>query len=580
MKTVTILSFLCFTMLFSLTSYPQWLDSVKHVAAIQKNDTNKVQTLIHLCDAYAFSYPDTAFVYGHQAYALSEKLDYDNGRLYSIISINSALYAMGNYTLELDYAFKLLPLAKRMNNRDATGFSNGAVGDSYANLGEYSTAMKYYKEVLKIGIREKLPELHLMYSGIAPVFIGLQQYDSALFYAKKGYTLFKTNPYFKSNNWDTKWSESFVYTELGNALAAMHMYDSAVFYYRMSIPVSEAVNMTINKINAFIGMASVFKQEHSFDSAKWYAQKVLQEKGTAIHPAGKQKAASLLADIYELQHNADSSLKYLHIAIQLKDSLYNHEKMMAFQNVLFKENEKEHAIETATTALQNRYRLYFIISGLIIAFIITAIIIINKRQKQLQNIRNSIAHDLHDDIGSTLSSISIMSELAKAKSPEALPLLTSIGESTAAIQENMSDIVWTVNPQNDQLENVISRMNLFASEILDAKNIELEFTSDETLAALRLNMKQRKNLYLFFKEAINSATKYSEASKVLVCISRKDHHINMCIKDDGKGFDALNTVNGNGMNTMRKRAEELNGHFNISSGINAGTSVQLKFKIT
>ena len=123
-----------------------------------------------------------------------------------------------------------------------------------------------------------------------------------------------------------------------------------------------------------------------------------------------------MAAIYEQQHNPDSSLKYLHIAIQLKDSLYNHEKMMAFQNVLFKENEKEHAIETATTALQNRYRLYFIMAAFIVAFAVSFIMIRNKRQKQLQNMRNSIADDLHDDIGSALSSISIMSELAKDKS--------------------------------------------------------------------------------------------------------------------------------------------------------------------
>ena len=83
--------------LLSSNIYAQdpWFDSVKHVAAIQRNDTNKVQTLIHLCDAYAFSYPDTAFVYGQQAYALSEKLDYDNGQLYSIISINSRIICFG-----------------------------------------------------------------------------------------------------------------------------------------------------------------------------------------------------------------------------------------------------------------------------------------------------------------------------------------------------------------------------------------------------------------------------------------------------------------------------------------------------
>src|SRR4030095_14769225 len=95
------------------------------------------------------------------------------------------------------------------------------------------------------------------------------------------------------------------------------------------------------------------------------------------------------------------------------------------------------------------YTVFFLSGLFILLIVIAAIIIRNRRIKQLQNIRNSIADDLHDDIGSTLSSISIMNELAKAKSPEALTLLTSIGESTAAIQENMSDIVWTVNPNND-----------------------------------------------------------------------------------------------------------------------------------
>ena len=77
-----------------------------------------------------------------------------------------------------------------MKDINATGFSFGAVGDSYSNLGEYNTALKYYKEVLKIGIRENLPELHRMYSGFVPVFLGMQQYDSALFLCKERSTHF------------------------------------------------------------------------------------------------------------------------------------------------------------------------------------------------------------------------------------------------------------------------------------------------------------------------------------------------------------------------------------------------------
>src|ERR1700709_1341041 len=102
----------------------------------------------------------------------------------------------------------------------------------------------------------------------------------------------------------------------------------------------------------------------------------------------------------------------------------------------------------------------------------------------------------------------------------------------------MSDIVWTVNPKNDRFENVLLRMNLFASEMLEAKNIGLEFINDSTVATSHLSMKQRKNLYLFFKEAINNAAKYSGANKVTVAISKKDNSIDMNIADNGKGFDA------------------------------------------
>jgi two-component system, NarL family, sensor histidine kinase UhpB len=556
-----------------------FIDSLKKVVLHQKEDTAKVWTLMKLSDAYCFDNPDAAFKYGQQAYALAEKLDFDNGRVWSIMSINSALFLLGNYTLELDYAFKLIPLAKRMNSIYATGFSNGAVGDSYHNFGEYDTALKYYKVVLEIGKKNKLPELCQLYSLLTPVFIGLHQYDSALWYARKGYTLFKNSPWSSAGDWNMKYTQSIIYTTLANAFAGKNMIDSALTYYHMSIPVSESVNMKFNWMDACNGLAGIFLQQHQPDSAKWYAQTILLHKNLHVNPAGRQKAASILAEAYEQQHNNDSALQYLHLAIQLKDSLYNHQKIMAFQNVLFKKNEEEHAVQAATTALQNRYRLYAIITGLVIVFGIIIVTVRNRRIRQLHNIRNNIADDLHDDIGSTLSSISIMSELAKEKSPEALPLLNAISEHTSAIQENMSDIVWAVNPQNDHFENVVRRMHLFAAEILDAKNIALEWNSDPVLNTARLSMKQRKNLYLFFKEAINNAVKHSGADKISITITRKNGMIELLILDDGVGFSSLEMYSGNGINSLKKRAEELNAVYHMAPHINKGTSIKLTFKI-
>jgi signal transduction histidine kinase len=92
-------------------------------------------------------------------------------------------------------------------------------------------------------------------------------------------------------------------------------------------------------------------------------------------------------------------------------------------------------------------------------------------------------------------------------------------------------------------------------------------------------MKQRKNLYLFFKEAVNNAAKHSDAKRISIHIFQKDHHIEMIIKDDGKGFDTNRTFRGNGMNSLKKRSDELGGYFNIQSQINEGTILTLKLRI-
>ena len=245
------------------------------------------------------------------------------------------------------------------------------------------------------------------------------------------------------------------------------------------------------------------------------------EKIIGNYPVGLLKAANLLAALYESEHQADSTLKYLHMAIIAKDGLFNREKTFTFQNIVFKELEKQKEVEAARLKLEREYRTYFLITLFILLIIAATLFIRNHRRKQLQNIRNSIADDLHDDIGSTLSSINIMSELAKEKSPEALTLLASIGESTNTLQDNMSDIVWAIKATNDRFENITQRMNQFAAEILDAKNIELDFKSDESLSASRLTMEQRKNFYLFFKEVINNAAKYAEAEKYLSVLPKK-----------------------------------------------------------
>ena len=576
MKKAAQFLFLCSILLCSFTAKPQSLhntDSLKKALHAQKEDTNKVKLLYNLSFSYtAGSYADTAVVYARQALDLAEKLNYEPGIFWSAITLGESFALLGNYPLSLEYNFKALELAKKLNHPLKLCFGNGGLAACYYYMGDYRTSIKYAREVIKIMEPLKSSDMYWMWIQMSKAFHSLGEPDSALLFAKMAHEKIRNTP--------TVYVKSVVAPVLANAYAIKTNYDSALLYYRRGISFAMKSHTQIHLIDNYYGIAEVHRAKCNLDSALWYSKKILAEKITKTYPAGLLKAATMLSDIYESKNNPDSTLKYLKTAIAIKDSLSSRQKTIAVQNLIYKEQEKQNEIEAVKRQFHNQLKMYALIGVFLVLTITAGIVLRNKRQKQLQNMRNSIADDLHDDIGSTLSSISILSELAKAKSPEAESMLTSIGESTISMQENMSDIVWAIKSENDRFEKVMHRMNQFASEIFEAKGIELDFTSDPSLFPSRLTIKQRKNLYLFFKEAVNNAAKHSDAKRISIRIFQSDHHIEMIIKDDGKGFDTSQTFHGNGMSTLKKRIEELRGYFKIHSRINEGTVVELKFKIT
>ncbi len=197
---------------------------------------------------------------------------------------------------------------------------------------------------------------------------------------------------------------------------------------------------------------------------------------------------------------------------------------------------------------------------------------------RLQNIRNKISGDLHDDIGSTLNSISVYSEVAKQDQSKHAHALEMIGEASRKIIDSMSDIVWTINPENDSFENIILRMRSLAFNLLRAKNIEFIFKADESLNNIKLSMENRRNLFLIFKEAINNLIKYADASKFSIQLLREGSLIKLTISDNGNGFDTKQESTGNGLNSMKRRAAEIKALLQIESVIKEGTRIELTLK--
>lgn len=201
---------------------------------------------------------------------------------------------------------------------------------------------------------------------------------------------------------------------------------------------------------------------------------------------------------------------------------------------------------------------------------------------KLQLVRNRIAQDLHDEIGSNLSNISIFSTVGNSKleDPEEMrSLFLLIKEYTQTSMEAMSDIVWMINSRNDRFENIIIRMRTLAAEVFEAKNCELQLDFDERLNELTLGMEERKNFYLIFKEAINNIAKYAACNLVRIEMKMNPAAVELIIQDNGKGFDTNTMKHGNGLINMRKRAEVLHGSLQIQSSPGNGTMLNLQFKV-
>ncbi len=200
---------------------------------------------------------------------------------------------------------------------------------------------------------------------------------------------------------------------------------------------------------------------------------------------------------------------------------------------------------------------------------------------ELQKLRNKISLDLHDDLGSTLSSISILSEMAmmEKKNADASDILSEIKESSIAMLEKMDDIVWSINPKNDSLESLFLRIRTFAAKLFEAKEISYKIKIGESIKQVHLQMEYRQHIYLILKEAVNNLVKYSECTEAEIAVSCDASILKIVIKDNGKGFEPERKTQGNGLNSMKKRASEMKSKIEINSKINGGTIITLFVKI-
>jgi len=311
-----------------------------------------------------------------------------------------------------------------------------------------------------------------------------------------------------------------------------------------------------------------------------------------------------LAEAYRALNEADNAMDALRNSQRLSDSIFNKTNIreMAVQEKEY-EFDKERAVRsqekkqmedwTAAELQQQRAQRNMWIIGLLglLGIGLLSFFLWRNRQRNLVQLREAetrqrIARDLHDEVGSTLSSISILSETAGTNIEKGLEKarLDGIGQQAREALDSMSDIVWAINPDNDSMERVIARMAAFSASLFENAGMELQFDSEKGLESLRLPMERRRDFYLFFKEAVTNAARHSRAKTVSVYLKKEEGNLVLKVRDDGRGFDLdrigqKKSLGGNGLRNLKSRAAAFGAEMQIESALHCETSVLLKIPL-
>jgi ligand-binding sensor domain-containing protein/signal transduction histidine kinase len=202
-----------------------------------------------------------------------------------------------------------------------------------------------------------------------------------------------------------------------------------------------------------------------------------------------------------------------------------------------------------------------------------------RRLLELERVRTRIATDLHDDIGSSLSQIAILSEVVRQRvgghEESVREPLSQITGASSELMDTMSDIVWAIDPRKDHLSDLTQRMRRFSSDIFTARHIAFEFHAPDAARDIELGADVRRQVFLIFKESVNNIVRHSSCTRATVTFSASREHISLRITDNGTGFDTERQGEGHGLSSMRKRTQELGGTLQVVSKHAEGTIVTL-----
>jgi two-component system, NarL family, sensor histidine kinase UhpB len=601
-------------------------DSLLAVIHKPTEDTGKVLAYHVLAAVTVGTNPAEAIAYSKAGLQLGKKLKFDRGIASCLLNIAYCYAAVGQLDDALPYIDSAISYYRK-------GGAAGRIITAYLNRADYNLQMRRFNESLAdcdtaMQYAEKAGRgdaIGRVYQTIGSIYFLQGNYEQSKIYHEKAYPFFE-----KIGNVIMMTS---TLNNIGNVYKQTKEYDRSIASFEKAIDLAVGIGNKNNVSMYYSNLSDVWyekgdkaKAEINAIKAIEYARaqkndlqvamaqnvlgniylktnrineaiKVAEEsfKFSAKNKANEVslKAAEELAEGYFKAGNYREAYRFIEVSKQLKDTLVQqkYDKDVAVMQTNFKVKEKDREIlilnkdrQLQKQQLKQQYFIMITTAAISILVLAGVWLFINRnrlRQKMKElELRNQIAADLHDEVGSSLSSIHMLSQMAAQQDNETKhkDILVRMNSNAKETMDKMGDIVWMIKPGEREGDGLKQRMERFAYEICISKNIDTSIDLDE-LERVKLTMKQRKNVYLVFKEALNNAVKYSDTEKAEIKITAQNKELTLLIRDYGKGFRPGSTGRGNGLDNMKNRARELNGKLDIASGPGDGTSILLNIPL-
>ncbi|MGM0589621.1 MAG: two-component regulator propeller domain-containing protein [Bacteroidota bacterium] len=197
--------------------------------------------------------------------------------------------------------------------------------------------------------------------------------------------------------------------------------------------------------------------------------------------------------------------------------------------------------------------------------------------------RLRISRDMHDDLGGRLTQIHMMSQFATGNNSypdEIKQQFSEISQEAREVIQNFSEIVWSLNPQNDTLDNLVDFMVQYSENFCRRVEIQCRIYADEHVPEIEITSNSRHYLLSVLKEALNNAAKYAQCSVIEIHFTLNDGRFLMTISDNGIGFDRTKVRrSGQGLESMESRVRSIGGTFKLNTARREGTAINVSWPL-